>query len=142
MRLLIPLLLLWLWKAPATASEILKCGGATVSISFGPPETVLTVARAGKSTKLRFEAIDFIGAECRTALTGKPYVVLQAYCGGSSCRDLDNYGIIDPASLVVVMEPNDWNRDDAARFLGSAAIPVHRIYSVDTKKLVLDSASK
>jgi hypothetical protein len=45
--------------------------------------------------------------------TGEPMVLFQAYCGGSSCKDLDNWGIVDPSDLRVRLVPNDWNRQDA-----------------------------
>lgn len=148
MRIAVVLSLLFAWLAPAAATEIVQCGGASASLTFHRPdpraegkETVLTVTRGKRKVSLRFDAIDFIGAECRKSIVGKPYIVFQAYCGGSACRDLDNYGIVDPSNLVIVMEPNDWNRDDAARFLGTEAIPVHDIYSVDTGKRIYDGST-
>jgi hypothetical protein len=80
--------------------------------------------------------IDFIGAECRTNLQGKSFIVFQAYCGGSGCKDLDNFGIIDPSDLRVLLVPNDWNRLDAARILGETARALDSVFSVESGNLI------
>jgi hypothetical protein len=147
-RFLVALFVMLMWAAPAVAIDVAKCDGAVVSLTFYRPdpridqiETVFSVSRGARRVTLRYSEIDFIGAECRRSILGKSFIVFQAYCGGSACRDLDNFGIVDPVSLVIVIEPNDWNRDDAARFLGTrtGAEPIQDIYSVDTQKLVRES---
>lgn len=124
---------------PAFAEERFKCGGTVVDISFfrSPGkepwgvETVLTVARASRSTILRYDMnIDFIGAVCTINGRREPTVVFQAYCGGSACRDLDNWGIIDPKDLRVLIVPDDRNRKDAQRLLGVALPEIRNMISI------------
>jgi len=61
----------------------------------------------------------------------EPMVVFQAYCGGSVCYDLDNWGIVDPADLLVRLVPNDWNREDAQKILGRALPEIEKLISVE-----------
>lgn len=107
-----------------------SCGGADVRFEFvkrNAPNgmhgvhvaTILSVGREGRKSVLQYDGnIDFIGGVCMTDKRGKPMVVYQAYCGGSGCADLDNWGIVDPADLRVLLVPNDWNRGDAEKILG------------------------
>jgi hypothetical protein len=120
--------LLSLVGAHAHANERFSCGGAEVAFSFEKRtgvaedyvEAILTVSREGRATVLRYGGnVDFIGGICRTSARGRPMVLFQAYCGGSGCKDLDNWGIVDPSDLLVRLVPNDWNRHDAEKILGS-----------------------
>lgn len=104
-----------------------SCGRADVRFVFAKRgaggevhvATVMTVGRDGHETVLQYDNnIDFIGGVCIPNKSGKPMVVFQAYCGGSGCADLDNWGIVDPADLRVLLVPNDWNRGDAEKILG------------------------
>ena len=114
------------------------CDGAKVEITFEkstvyPREVValITTSRDRRSTALRFDGgIDLIGAECRRSKRGKSYVVFQAYCGGSGCRDLDNYGIIDPKDLRILLVPDDSNRLQAGRILGFKIKPIEDLLSI------------
>ncbi|GGP17859.1 hypothetical protein GCM10010970_01910 [Silvimonas iriomotensis] len=114
------------------AGNLLVCGGANAKIEFekgASPEqrdhpviAVLSVAKEGKSTTLRYDGnIDFIGAECQISTEGRPLIVFQAYCSGSGCHDMDNFGVIDPKDLRVLLVPNDTNREAAAKILGKPA---------------------
>ena len=124
---------------PVIAGDRFSCGGTVVDISFFRStrkepwgvEAVLTVARESRSTILRYDmSIDFIGAVCTTNGRKEPTIVFQAYCGGSACRDLDNWGIIDPKDLRVLMVPNDQNRKDAQRLLGVALPEIRNMISI------------
>jgi len=122
----------------ANMAQPTLCDGAKVEITFEkstvyPREvvSVITTSRDRRSIALRFDGgIDLIGAECRQSKRGKSYVVFQAYCGGSGCRDLDNYGIIDPKDLRVLLVPDDSNRLMASRILGVKVKPVEDLLSI------------
>lgn len=121
-----------------------QCAGAKVAIALAPNatgehgyEAILTVSRQEKVTTLRYDmGIDFIGAECRKNQQGRSLIVFQAYCGGSGCKDLDNFGIIDPNDLRVLLAPNDWNRADAARIFGAPVTALENIISLENGKLI------
>jgi hypothetical protein len=114
------------------ADNILACSGATVRIDFVKSstdkyalETVVQVSRGNRSTVLRYDGgIDYIGAECRKNRDNKSYIVFQAYCGGSGCKDLANYGMIDPKDLRVLLVPNDWNHKDAEKIFEGKITPI------------------
>jgi len=103
-----------------------SCGGAKVEFKFlhssiqkGGIESVMTISRDERFTILRYDMnIDFIGGVCVPNAQKNPTIVFQAYCGGSGCDDLDNWGIIDPSDLRVLLVPNAWNRKDASRIFG------------------------
>jgi hypothetical protein len=107
-----------------------SCGGAEVRFDFekrNAPHgmhgvhlaSILTVSREGHASVLQYDSnIDFIGGICMPNKDGKPMVVYQAVCGGSGCANLDNWGIVDPADLRVLLVPNDWNSGDAEKILG------------------------
>jgi hypothetical protein len=143
MKIIAALLLLF-FSALASAVEVTNCAGARVVINFsagskGPEgvEAALVASRDGKETVLRYDTnIDFIGAECRKTPQGRPLIVFQAYCGGSGCKDLDNYGIIDPADLRVLLVPSDWNRADAARIFDEAVMPMNDVFSAESRQLI------
>ncbi len=70
-------------------------------------------------TLLRYTGgIDFIGATCDTDTRGNPRVVYQAICGGSGCKVLDNWGVIDPEWLNVLLAPSDDSLEPATKLLG------------------------
>lgn len=125
-------------SVPSFADSI-SCAGTKVEITFARstrfPDTVeaVLIASAGaRSTILRYDGnIDFIGAECRKTQQGGPLIVYQAYCGGSACKDLDNFGIIDPKDLRVLLVPNDSNRIVARQILGSEVAPITAPLSID-----------
>jgi hypothetical protein len=104
-----------------------SCGDAKVEFKFFKSainekfgvESVMTVSRGERSTILRYDmGIDFIGGTCMTNRLNKPTIVFQACCGGSGCYDGDNWGIIDPQDLRVLLVPNDSNYKDAHEILG------------------------
>lgn len=125
-RLMLVTCLLALKPFTAFADDGFSCGGADVRFSFGKRtggeehvEAVITVSRDGRNTVLRYDGnIDFVGGICAMNARNRPTVVFQAYCGGSGCFDLDNWGIIDPSNLRVRLVPNDGNRRDAEKILG------------------------
>jgi hypothetical protein len=120
--------LLSLAGADAHASERFSCGGAEVEFSFEKRtgvgiedhvEAILKVSGQGRATVLRYDGnVDFIGGICTASGQSKPMVLFQAYCDGSACKDLDNWGIVDPSDIRVLLVPNDWNRHDAEKILG------------------------
>lgn len=112
---------------PAFAADRFACGGAQVRIEVLARDTplpderaegVVTVSRNGADTVLRYRGIDFIGGQCARGADGKPLVVFQAHCGGSSCQDGANWGVIDPARLRVLVVPTDANREQVRQLLG------------------------
>jgi hypothetical protein len=128
----------------ASAVGEIECVGAKVAIALAPSskgekgvEAILTVSRDEKATTLRYDTdIDYIGADCRKNRRGRSFIVFQAYCGGSGCKDLDNFGIIDPSDLRVLLVPNDWNRVDAERIFGGKVGAVDDVISLENGKLL------
>jgi hypothetical protein len=125
----------------AFADDVFPCGGADVRFSFGRRtggeehvEAVITVNRDGRDTVLRYDGnVDFIGGVCAMNARSRPTVVFQAYCGGSGCRDLDNWGIVDPSDLRVRLVPNDWNRGDAEKTLGRPLPKIDHLISIENE---------
>lgn len=146
MKTTIALTILLLSSSLASAVDVAECSGARVKITFSPSsmgrpgvESVLTVSRDEKETALRYDMnIDYIGAECRKNPHGQSLIVFQAYCGGSGCKDLDNFGIIDPSDLRILLVPNDWNRMDAARIFGGTVTAMNNVFSVESGRLIRD----
>jgi hypothetical protein len=127
-----------------------ECGGAQVTIDsapkgFGSPEEAfvktgqvvqaqLVVVRG--ESRVVFQSwsdIDYIGGECVADPKGKPYIVYQAKCGGSGCRE-SNWGIIDAASLREILEPTGENTERATAILGAKPPPIHRFVSLFAAK--------
>ncbi|WP_426224905.1 hypothetical protein [Pseudomonas sp. DSP3-2-3] len=122
--------------SPVEASESFsgeqefQCGKSTVRIGVdhqlplyateGAEVTLQVERNADKRfTLLRYTGgIDFIGATCDTDTRGNPRVVYQAICGGSGCKVLDNWGVIDPEWLNVLLAPSDDSLEPATKLLG------------------------
>lgn len=121
------------------AAQIFSCDGAEVRVEVigresraweDRVESVVTVSSDGANTVLRYRNIDFIGGQCFNRGNAKPLVIFQAYCGGSACKDLANWGVIDPKSLRVLTVPSDSNREEARKLLGSSELPRLEMLSV------------
>jgi hypothetical protein len=134
------LLVFWLFMAcTATAAQKFSCGGAEADISVigreSPmwerrAEAVVSVSKDGYSTVLRYRNIDFIGGECVSVENSKPLVVFQAYCGGSGCKDGNNWGIIETEFLRVLTVPSDSNSSEAKKIIGNQPLPALKMISV------------
>jgi hypothetical protein len=107
------------------AAQSFSCNGAKVRIEVTARESrawedrseaVVTVSRDGVETVLRYRNIDFIGGQCFVASGAQPLVLYQAFCGGSGCKDLANWGVIDPKTMRVLTVPNDSNRESPRLF--------------------------
>ncbi len=124
-----------------------RCGGATVVIDSEPkgfrsPEEAY--ARTGKlvqahivvtrgEARASFQSwknIDFIGGTCIDDAKGNPRIVYQAYCGGSGCDDLSNWGIIDAVELREILIPSDRNTDRAREILGVRPPRIDRVINL------------
>lgn len=151
MRLLaLPGLLLAILIAPSChAAQGFSCDGAKVQIEIvgrespvweNRAEAVLTVSRDGVATILRYRNIDFIGGQCFAGNDGRALVLFQAYCGGSGCKDLANWGAIDPITLRVLMVPNDANHDEMQKLIGVGMLPQLEMTSVlsEARRLGID----
>jgi hypothetical protein len=121
------------------AAQKFSCGGAEVRIEVvtnrgssweEPAEAVVTVSRDGKHTVLRYRNIDFIGGECLVERGVRPLVLYQAVCGGSGCKDLANWSVIDPKTLRVLTVPNDSNRAETRKLIGGETLPRLQMMSV------------
>jgi hypothetical protein len=120
-------LFLLLTVLPANA-ESLQCDMATVDVKYGNKspwgweDITLRITNGKSETTKKFEFVHFFIA-CLKNPSRKSYVIFQAYCGGSGCKDLDNWGIVDPASLNVLLEPTDGNHKKAERIFGDKLNP-------------------
>jgi hypothetical protein len=122
----------------AVIANPMVCDVAKIEIKFAKSvqfpdtvETILTASIGNRATVLRYDGgIDFIGAECRKTTDGRALLIFQAYCGGSACEDLDNYGIIDPRDLRILLVPDDTNRIQAGKIFGSKVAPIKKPLSV------------
>jgi hypothetical protein len=82
----------------------------------------MSVARGAQRISLDL-ASGFMHAACLKNASGEEMIVFQQYCDGSGCYDLDNYGIVDPRKLEILLTPNDTNHRAAARILGLPKAP-------------------
>ncbi|MES2206026.1 MAG: hypothetical protein V4525_04420 [Pseudomonadota bacterium] len=127
MRILI--LLAFVMFSSVTNAQSLICEGATATIAYGSKspwgyESVsFTIKNARASVTRQYKYVWFSMA-CLANPSGKKLLVYQAYCSGSSCRDLDNWGIIDPVSLKFLLEPTDDNSSKAQAIMGSTLKPL------------------
>jgi len=121
-------MLLLLLMALSANAESLQCDGADVDIKYGKKspwgwEDVSLKITNGKAEVIKkFEYVHFFIA-CLANSSKKSFVVYQAYCGGSGCKDLDNWGIVEPTSLEVLLEPTDNNHKNAERIFGGKLKP-------------------
>jgi hypothetical protein len=116
----------------ASAGQEFECDGARVEIrvvsrsgnSLGEDaRSTFAVTRERHVRELSYVGgIDFIGGHCMRNAARRVMVVFQAYCGGSGCSDLNNWGIVDPQSLQLLLSPSDSNRGDAKRILGRSPV--------------------
>jgi hypothetical protein len=124
-----------------------ECGEAKVVIDSSPkgfrsPEEAfvktgmqiqaqITVTRAGSSITFRsWQSIDYIGGTCINDAQGKPHIVYQAFCGGSGCDDLTNWGIIDAREIHEELTPGVHNGEQAREILGSQPPRLYRLISL------------
>lgn len=124
------------------AAQVFSCDGAEVRIEVlardSPvweerAEAVVTIRRAGAVTVLRYLNIDFIGGQCIVKAESQPLIAFQAYCGGSGCKDLDNWGVVNPKNLRVLTVPSDTNRKEALTLIGDGAAPKLELMNVLTE---------
>jgi hypothetical protein len=131
------------------AAQKFSCEGAEVRIEVvghnsasweGRSEAVVTVSRDGAQTVLRYRNIDFVGGQCSANHGVQPLVLYQAVCGGSACKDLANWGVIDPKTLRVLTVPSDSNRDETRKLIGGGTLPRLQMMSVsdEAHKLGID----
>ncbi|MFC0169906.1 hypothetical protein ACFFKC_17625 [Pseudoduganella danionis] len=126
----------------AHAEQVFSCDGAEVRIEVVAHESptwedraqaVFTVSRGREKTVLRYQNIDFIGGQCVVKDKAQSLVIFQAYCGGSGCKDRDNWGVIDPRTLRVLTVPSVTNREEAKKILGDTALPTLPLLSIFTE---------
>jgi hypothetical protein len=142
MRLITSCLLLAssiLLPAASHAAQTFFCGNADVRIEVvarkSPiaeerADAVVTVSLRGVETILRYRSIDFVGGQCLAQGVSRPLVIFQAHCGGSSCQDLENWGVIDPETLRVLVVPGDSNRREVQKLIGTSSLPNFKKISV------------
>jgi len=124
---------------PSYAEQLFSCDGAEVRIEVVAHESpawedrahaVVTVSRGGEKTVLRYQNIDFIGGQCFVNNKSQSLVLFQAFCGGSRCKDLANWGVIDPKTLRVLTVPSDTNREETKKLIGDVALPKLKLLSI------------
>ena len=121
------------------------CGPANATVAFvrtgsnpGYIEAQVTVSKGSLSTVVRVSgARDYLGLRCEASSKDEPHLVIQAYCGGSGCHDLDNFYIVSAETLKLLLAPrtrDDMNRQEAASILGHAVLPMTTLYSIPLGK--------
>jgi hypothetical protein len=118
--------------ANAASDEFrLTCGGAEVRVlgdfdsdlgSHSFTKFEMQVTRGDRQLAIAF-GYGFMHLACLENSERQEMIVVQQYCDGSACKDLDNYGIVDPRSVTLLLRPDDSNRAEAARILGKAEAP-------------------
>lgn len=127
---------------PARADDKIAnvaCGEANVEVKAkGYPDSVLAFSKiilsaksGSESTRFVFDntvddprAAEYFHAACIKGKDQRSYIVFQNYCGGSGCHDLDNFGIIDAASLRILLAPSDNNHSVADKIIGYPVQPL------------------
>jgi hypothetical protein len=110
-------------------ADSFKCDTADVNVAYGKKspwgwESVeLQVKNGSETINKKYEFVHFYIA-CKTNTANKQYVVYQAYCSGSACKDYDNWGIINPSPLKVEIEPSDNNHANAEKIFGNTLAPM------------------
>ena len=109
------------------AAQVFSCDGAMARIEVIARESpvweerleaVVTVSRDGAITVLRYRNIDFVGGQCFVGDKSQSLVIFQAFCGGSGCKDLANWGVVNPKNLRVLTVPSDRNREEVLTLVG------------------------
>lgn len=123
----------------AQAEQVFSCAGAEVRIEVVKTGeysvvSVVTARKGDESTVFRYTDIDYIGGICTESAVGKELILYQAHCGGSGCKDLDNWGIIDPEDLRALLVPSDSNRSKATAILGQEPPRINHKLSIEREK--------
>jgi hypothetical protein len=117
------------------------CGPGLVSMTFehsraslGSVDAVVKLTKGTKSVAVRVsDSREYVGFRCEKSSTGEPVLVVQAFCGGSGCHDLDNFFIVSVKTLKVLLQPrspDDLNREEAKSILGHDVPPMSQVYSI------------
>ncbi len=126
-------------SASSSGAQVFACDNAEVRVSVVArnsshpeerAEAVVTVALRGIETVLRYRGVDYVGGQCLNETGVRPLVVFQAHCGGSTCQDLANWGVIDARTLRVLAVPTDTNRLDVQNIIGNSTLPTLKKMSV------------
>ena len=124
-----PALLALFAVASTAAAETLSCGTAQATIAlsnkgrYGYTTASLEVRSGKRQVRRQFEYV-WLNAACLTNPEGRPFLIYQAYCGGPRCSDQHDWGIIEPASLKVLLEPSAGNRKKAEAIFGGPLDPL------------------
>lgn len=139
----IVLLVVALFCTNALAGQDFSCGAARVTVSAEPNDDpnqdfgyagVLTIETRGHQTILQYRGnVDFLGATCSADQKGRSKILFQAVCGGSGCRDLDNWGIVDANTLRVELIPSDNNLAEVRERLGDKSFCTDLVSLATTK---------
>ncbi|WP_160287383.1 hypothetical protein [Pseudomonas knackmussii] len=109
------------------AQQRFECGGARVEIdmfSGAVPHTWVRVSRDVRYVQMLLQDAEFLGGRYQQDSQGRPKVVFQAFCGGSGCEDLHNWGIIDPLKMQTLLAPAPGNALRASEVLGFCPTPL------------------
>jgi len=130
MKMILALLLMTF--IPSVYAEPIKCDGATYNVEvegFIEPYTYgltkLTITNGKEKLLKQFESVKFqIGCKLNPANTS--YIIYQAYsnCEDQTCTAADNnWGIVDPSSLRILLEPSNDNHEKAEQIFGGELRP-------------------
>jgi len=117
---------------PSVYAEVTQCDGATYNVEvegFIEPYkyglTKLTITNGKEKLSKQFESVHFqIG--CKKNPANKSYIIYQAYsnCEDQTCIAADNnWGIVDPSPLKLLLEPSNDNHEKAEQIFGGELRP-------------------
>lgn len=121
-------MLAFMLAVPSAFAESTQCDAAKFDVDYtnkspmGWEQVRLSVINGQNKIAKDFEYVHYF-ISCLKNASGKSYIVYQAYCGGSGCKDFDNWGIIEPLPLRVLPDPSDNNHGKAEKIFGGTLTP-------------------
>jgi hypothetical protein len=121
-------MLVLMFFVPPVYAESTQCDKGKFDVEYsnrtpmGWERVKLIVTNGKEEVTKQFKYVHFF-ISCVKNSANKSYIVYQAYCGGSGCKDLGNWGIVEPTPLRVLLDPSDDNHEKAEHIFGGKLEP-------------------